>query len=156
MAHIHEKIDFTVSVQIVHDNKVLLHMHKKLHIWLPPGGHIELDEDPNEAALREAKEETGLDVELIGEVRSYDSPYNARELILPRFLNRHFYDKTHSHEHVDLCYFARPISDPSQARHEIEGGEIRWFTKEELERNEENIVPDVRAHALAALKELAS
>ena len=90
MAHIHEKIDFTVSICIVHENKVLLLMHKKLHIWLPPGGHIELDEDPNEAVLREAKEETGLDVRLVGEVHSYDHPYNARELIMPKFLNRHF------------------------------------------------------------------
>ncbi len=57
MAHIHEKIDFTASVYIVFKNKVLLHKHKKLGIWLQPGGHIELDEDPNEAALREAKEE---------------------------------------------------------------------------------------------------
>ena len=97
MAHIHEKIDFTVSVYVVHENKVLLHIHKVLGIWLPPGGHIELDEDPNEAAVREAKEETGLDIELIGEAHSYDSPYNARELIPPRFLNRHFFDESHTH-----------------------------------------------------------
>jgi 8-oxo-dGTP pyrophosphatase MutT (NUDIX family) len=156
MAHIHEKIDFTVSICIVHENKVLLHMHKKLHIWLVPGGHIELHEDPNEAALREAEEETGLNIRLVGEARSYDSPYNARELIMPRFLNRHFYDAARTHEHVDLCYFARPTSDVSKARPELEGGEVRWFTEEELEKNELDIVPDVRAHALAALKELAS
>ena len=154
--HVHEKIDFTTSVCIVHEDRVLLHMHKKLHIWLLPGGHVELDEDPNESALREAKEETGLEVELVGEARSYDSPYNARELILPKFLNRHFFDTTHTHEHVDLCYFARPLSDVSEARPEIEGADIRWFTREELEKNEFGIVPDVRAHALAALKELAS
>jgi 8-oxo-dGTP pyrophosphatase MutT (NUDIX family) len=156
MAHIHEKIDFTASVYIVHDNKVLLHMHKKLHIWLQPGGHIELDEDPNETAVREAKEETGLDVVLVGDVHSYDSPYNARELIPPKFLNRHFFDTTHTHEHVDLCYFARPLTDVSKAQPEVEGANIRWFTREEIEKNEFNIVPDVRAHALAALEELAS
>ena len=49
MAHIHEKIDFTTSVFIVRNGKVLLHKHKKLGIWLQPGGHIELDEDPNQA-----------------------------------------------------------------------------------------------------------
>jgi len=154
MAHIHEKIDFTVSVYVVHENKVLLHIHKVLGIWLPPGGHIELDEDPNEAAVREAKEETGLDIELIGEAHSYDSPYNARELIPPRFLNRHFFDESHTHEHVNLCYFARS-KNGADARHEVEGGEVRWFTREEIERNEEGIVPDVRVHALAALAELS-
>lgn len=154
MAHIHEKIDFTTSVYIVRDNKVLLHMHKKLNIWLPPGGHIELDEDPNEAAIREAKEETGLDVTLVGTTTAYDSPYSARELIVPKFLNRHYYDESHTHEHVDFSYFAR--TDGADARHEIEGGVVRWFTGAEIEGNEFDIVADVRAHSLAALKELAS
>jgi len=154
MAHIHEKIDFTTSVYIVFENKVLLHKHKKLGIWLAPGGHIELDEDPNQAALREAKEESGLDVELVGKGTIYDSPYSARDLILPRFLNRHFADATHTHEHVDLAYFGRTNS--GDARPEVEGGEIRWFTKEEVERNEFGLESDVRAHALAALKELSS
>jgi 8-oxo-dGTP pyrophosphatase MutT (NUDIX family) len=154
MAHIHEKIDFTVSICIVYKNKVLLHKHKVLGIWLPPGGHIELDEDPNQAALREAKEETGLDVELVGERVAYDTPYSARELIPPKFLNRHYYDDTHTHEHVDLAYFAKAKSDA--AEHEVAGGEIRWFTKEELESDGFDIVEDVRAHARAALSELGT
>src|SRR5678810_655292 len=67
VAHIHEKIDFTVAIFVVRDNKVLLIHHRQLDKWLPLGGHIELDEDPEAAALREAREESGLDVELIGE-----------------------------------------------------------------------------------------
>jgi 8-oxo-dGTP pyrophosphatase MutT (NUDIX family) len=153
MAHIHEKIDFTTSVYIVRDNTVLLHIHKKLGIWLPPGGHVELDEDPNEAAVREAKEETGLDVELVGEGRTYDTPYDGRDLIPPRFLNRHFYDESYAHEHIDLGFFARP-KNADEARHEIEGGSIRWFTKADLESAEYEVRPDVRFHALTALDEL--
>jgi len=155
MAHIHEKIDFTASIYIVHDNKVLLHKHKKLHIWLAPGGHVELDEDPNQAAIREAKEETGLDVELVGESREYeDSRFKARDIIPPRFMNRHFFDESHTHEHVDSTFFAR--SKSADAKAEYEGGEVRWFTKDELEKNDFGIVPDVCHHALTALKELAS
>lgn len=67
MAHIHEKIDFTVAIFIVQNAKVLLILHRKLNKWLPVGGHIELDEDPEVAALREAKEESGFEVELVGE-----------------------------------------------------------------------------------------
>lgn len=152
MGHIHEKIDFTVSIYIVRANKVLLHRHKVLGIWLSPGGHIELDEDPNEAALREAKEETGLDVRLVGDSREYHSHYKARDLISPEFLNRHLYSKTGNHEHVDLCFFAR--SGSGEASHEVEGGEIRWFSREELEKRGTEIVPDVRFHALAAIAEL--
>ena len=67
MAHIHELIDFTVAIFVVNDEKVLLIHHRKLNRWLPLGGHIELDEDPEQAALREAREESGFDVELLGE-----------------------------------------------------------------------------------------
>jgi hypothetical protein len=55
MPHIHEKIDFTVAIFVVHDGKVLIIHHRKLDKWLPLGGHIELDEEPEQAALREAK-----------------------------------------------------------------------------------------------------
>ena len=153
MAHIHEKIDFTASICIVYKDKVLLHRHKKLDIWLPPGGHVELDEDPNEAAIREAKEETGLDVELVGSQTSFDTPSSARDLIMPRFLNRHFFDETRTHEHVNMCFFARAKTHNAQPG---EGeGAVRWFTKAELESGEFDIIPDVLAHARAALDELA-
>ena len=59
MPHIHEKIDFTAEVFIVHHNRVLLRLHDKYNIWLSVGGHIELNEDPMEAAIREVKEEVG-------------------------------------------------------------------------------------------------
>ncbi|MEC9365812.1 MAG: NUDIX domain-containing protein, partial [Chloroflexota bacterium] len=39
---------------------IFLHRHPKIKLWLPPGGHVEADEDPVEAVLREIKEETGL------------------------------------------------------------------------------------------------
>ncbi|MFM2374525.1 MAG: hypothetical protein RLZZ234_520, partial [Candidatus Parcubacteria bacterium] len=50
MPHIHEKIDYTADVFIVHENKVLLRMHEKYHTLLAVGGHVELDEDPAAAA----------------------------------------------------------------------------------------------------------
>ena len=55
MAHIHEKIDFTVAIFVVYDSKVFLIHHRKLDKWLPLGGHIELDEGPEQTALREAR-----------------------------------------------------------------------------------------------------
>ncbi len=58
MPHIHELIDFTVAIFIVRERKVLLILHRKLNKWLPVGGHIELDEDPEIAALRGMTEMT--------------------------------------------------------------------------------------------------
>lgn len=51
---------FTVSVFIVYKDKVLLHLHKKVKKTLQLGGHIELNELPEEACIREAWEESGL------------------------------------------------------------------------------------------------
>ena len=105
MAHIHEKIDFTVAIFVVHQGKVLLIHHRKLDKWLPLGGHIELDEDPEIAALREAKEESGLDVELVGE-RPPTTEQGTRALVAPRFLDIHRI--TDTHEHIGMIYWARP------------------------------------------------
>src|SRR5438445_7485276 len=105
MAHIHEKIDFTVAIFVVQNSKVLLIHHRKLEKWLPLGGHIELDEDPEQAALREVKEESGLEVELLGD-RPPTTGAGTRALIAPRFLDIHRI--TDSHEHIGMIYWARP------------------------------------------------
>lgn len=129
MAHIHEKIDFTVAIFVVRDAKVLVIFHRKLGKWLPLGGHIELDEEPEIAALREAKEESGLDVELIGERPPTTEP-GTRALIAPRFLDIHRISETH--EHIGMIYFARPKSgDVSLAAEEHH--DIRWVSSDELE-----------------------
>ena len=141
MAHIHEKIDFTASVYVVFDNKVLLHKHAKTGRWLPPGGHIELDEDPNQAALREVKEEAGIEVELAGAAQSFDgSTQRERNLVPPRFMNRHYYDGKGGHEHVDLLFFGR--SKTSDILPEAENG-MRWVTKGEIERDEIETLPHI-------------
>src|SRR6185436_5266087 len=122
------------------DNKVLLHKHKKLGFWLPPGGHIELDEDPNEAAVREVKEESGLDVEIIGNPRAQDEPWSdkGRDLIPPKFLNRHYFDAAKTHEHIDFVYFARAKSGVVVP--ENPDGEIRWFTADEIKENSDGLL----------------
>ncbi|OGG73161.1 hypothetical protein A3A38_03485 [Candidatus Kaiserbacteria bacterium RIFCSPLOWO2_01_FULL_53_17] len=150
MAHIHEKIDFTASVFIVREGTVLLHLHKKLGKWLQPGGHVELEEDPNQAAIREAKEETGFDVELVGGPRLPGLKNESTDLIPPKFLNRHRFNEVH--EHIDLAYFARVVGGTVQPE---EGGQIRWFSKEEIELNEVGLHPVTQAYARAALEELA-
>ncbi len=148
MAHIHEKIDFTASVFIVHEGKVFLHLHKKLGKWLQPGGHIELDEGPLEAAIREVKEETGFDIELIGGSQLPELKNESSDILPPKFLNRHAFNETH--EHIDFTYFGKVVGGTLRPE---DGVETRWLTKEELE--EADIYPTTRAYALAALRELS-
>jgi len=129
MAHIHEKIDFTVAIFIVHAGKVLLIHHRKLDKWLPVGGHIELDEDPEQAALREAKEESGFDVALLGERPPTTEP-GTRALLAPRFLDIHRI--TDTHEHVGMIYWAR-LKNGSLTLASDEHHDIRWCSGQELE-----------------------
>lgn len=58
-------ICYTAGGMLLHDNKVLLVKHKKLGIWLNPGGHIDEGEAPHQAAEREFWEETGVRVRAV-------------------------------------------------------------------------------------------
>jgi 8-oxo-dGTP pyrophosphatase MutT (NUDIX family) len=60
MASSDERRAFSIAVYPRRDGKVLLIHHKRLGVWLPPGGECEPNETPLEAARRELREETGL------------------------------------------------------------------------------------------------
>ena len=55
----------TVASLLLMDDQVLLIQHKKLNLWLAPGGHVEPGELPFQAAEREFFEETGVKVKAI-------------------------------------------------------------------------------------------
>jgi len=152
MAHIHEKIDFTVAIFVVYDAKILLIHHRKLDKWLPLGGHIELDEDPEQAALREAREESGLDVELLGERAPTTEP-GTRALLTPRFLDIHRI--TDTHEHIGLIYWARPKSGAVQLANE-EHHDICWCSSEELESLQPPMSNAVKWYCRKAIEEVSS
>lgn len=160
MPHIHEKIDFVANVYIVNGNAVLLRLHDKYGAWWPPGGHIELDEEPGEAAIREAKEEVNLDVSLVSSSATMpeQAVYHAtdgRNLIVPFFMNRHRISE--SHEHISFEFFG--TSDTREISQTIEGEwseNIRWFTREDLYDPQYDISAGIRHYANAALDALAS
>lgn len=57
-----------------HDGRVLLVMHTYTGKWGLVGGTVEPDEDPAEAAVREAQEETGLHVSITGLLAVFGGP----------------------------------------------------------------------------------
>jgi 8-oxo-dGTP pyrophosphatase MutT (NUDIX family) len=150
MPHIHEKIDFTVAIFVVHENRILLIHHRKLDKWLPVGGHVELDEDPEQAALREAREESGFEVELIGE-RPPTTGAGTRALIAPRFLDIHRI--TDTHEHIGLIYWARPKQGELRLA-EAEHHDIRWCRGDELDALQPKMSDAVKWYCTQAIKEL--
>ncbi len=150
MAHIHEKIDFTVAIFIVHAGQVLLVHHRQLDKWLPVGGHIELDEEPETAALREAREESGLEVELLGE-RPPTSGNGTRALLAPRFLDIHRI--TDTHQHIGLIYWARPTGG-NLALAPAEHHDIRWCSRADLEALHPPMSDAVKWYCWKALEEV--
>jgi len=152
MPHLHEKIDFTVAIFVVSGERVLVIHHRNLGRWLPLGGHIELDEDPEQAAVREAREESGLEVELVGERPPTTGP-GTRALIAPRFLDIHRI--TDTHEHIGMIYFARPVGGELGLAEE-EHHDIRWCTREELDALVPPMSAAVKWYCRKALEELGS
>jgi 8-oxo-dGTP pyrophosphatase MutT (NUDIX family) len=150
MAHIHEQIDFTVAVFVVHAGRVLLAHHRRLDRWLPLGGHIKLDEDPEQAALREVREESGLDIELLGE-RPPTTGHGTRALIAPRFLDIHRI--TDTHEHIGLIYWARPRGGELTLA-DAEHHQIRWLAGDELDALQPAASEAVKWYARQALREV--
>ncbi|MFH1180946.1 MAG: NUDIX domain-containing protein [bacterium] len=151
MPHIHEKIDFVVAAWIIHNNRVLLVFHKGQQTWLPIGGHIELDEDPQEALYREVKEECGLEIEVVGQTKNPDYPSGiaAKLLLTPAFLDIHPINSIH--RHVALGYFAKAKSGAVHLA-KNEHDEIRWFALSELDEPRYNILPDIKFFAKEALR----
>jgi 8-oxo-dGTP diphosphatase len=152
MPHIHEKIDFTAEVFIVNGSRVFLRKHDKYKIWLSVGGHIELNEDPVQAVIREVKEETGLDIEIVGKVPQTGNEKDYKELIPPKFLNRHRINE--NHEHVSLVFFGKTKETEIVQNFEEKSDECRWFSMDELNDSSYGLRENVRFYAMKALEEL--
>jgi ADP-ribose pyrophosphatase YjhB (NUDIX family) len=122
--------DFTVAVFVVHDGRVLLHFHPKLGKWLPPGGHIEPGELPDDAATREVREESGLTVRLVGDRGlPADYPDQPVQLVVPAGIQLE--SIAPGHEHIDLVYFAVPVDAAGGTQREAENI-FQWLTPAEL------------------------
>lgn len=148
----HADRDFVASTYIVDDGRVLLLRHTKLGKWLQPGGHIEDGETPDEAAKREAEEETGIRVELVSAKHPPRDVGGTHDLPQPFRVNLH--PIREDHWHCDFGYLARPV-EKGEAAHGDEHDGMRWFTGEELETYDGDLpLPEsVREDALRALKE---
>ncbi len=119
---------FCASVFIINpeNKKILLIMHKKNQKWTQPGGHIEDNETPEECALREAYEETGIKVKLLGDRFPREDDF-IRPLGIQR--NRH----SDGNVHVDIIYAAVPVGTYTIVENSEEESAARWFSRDELD-----------------------
>jgi 8-oxo-dGTP pyrophosphatase MutT (NUDIX family) len=109
-------VHVTASGIVVGRRGTVLHRHKRLGIWMQPGGHIDDGETPATAARREAIEELGLAVEHPAEG--------------PRLIHLDVHEAALGHTHLDLRYLllggdADPAPPPG------ESPEARWYDWDE-------------------------
>lgn len=120
---------FTATGFAVQDGATLLHWHGKLGMWLPPGGHVEENEDPVQAVLREVKEETGIAVEVVptGDFE-YDHTYPVQIPPPLTILIEDIDDPVDGfHQHIDFIYVCRPTAPV-----DVLPDGWRWVAEEEL------------------------
>ncbi len=140
---------FTATAYILHDGKLLLHKHAKLGKWLPPGGHIEPNETPPEAARRETREETGLEIEFIEQENLKVSAPNAKSFERPFLCLLEEIPANGSqpaHQHMDMIYVARPLGTMNVSL------EFQWIALEKLEAMKDELFPDTLQMARLLLK----
>ena len=105
---------FTATGFVIHEGHVLLHWHQKVRAWLPPGGHIEANEDPIQAGLREIEEETGTQAEVVPTGPNFKLDYPTQ--VTPPFIImvEDIHDPVMGyHQHIDMIYFCRLAGSPN-------------------------------------------
>jgi ADP-ribose pyrophosphatase YjhB (NUDIX family) len=107
-----DPVHVTGSAIVVGGRGVLLVKHKSLGIWLQPGGHVDPGETPWDGALREAHEETGLDVAFAGGS--------------PQLVHVDVHPGGRGHTHLDLRYLVE-AGDRDPEPPEGESQEAGWF-----------------------------
>ncbi len=127
---------FTASALIKNnENKVLLVFHRKLGVWLYPGGHIDNNETPDEAVIREVKEETGLDVEIVGdiEISLNDKEADVSALHKPYVILCERISGKKEHYHIDMIYTCKIISEQKLKFNKSESKGIGFFGINDIE-----------------------
>lgn len=143
---------FVATAYVVFQKRTLLLLHRKLGLWLPPGGHIDEGELPEEAALREVAEETGLEVELVSPRRAPDPKApGVRYLHLPNHVQLE--DIPNHPQHIDLIYFCRAKSAKVRISPD-EHHAMRWYSSAELDAP--HIRDEVRDTARLAIQFVSS
>ena len=136
----------TATVYVVEGDAVALHEHDRIDRWLPPGGHLDRDELPHEAALREVEEELGIPVDLLAPVEEIQSE-TVEQLPRPQHLQLADVNVTEQgvgHQHIDMVYYAEaPHRDVDPAPGEQPAADWTWFTARELQDRADEIDADV-------------
>lgn len=146
------KICYTAAGQTFHEGKLLLVRHRKLNLWLAPGGHLDPGELPHLGAEREVFEETGVKVmafdpnQLLASTTSTYIPSpiisNVHWVCEENYQRRHRDGDTYQRDaqwqkgceqHLGFVYLMRVIGSTAVAINERESTDIGWFAENEID-----------------------
>lgn len=133
----------TVSGWVMHNGKVLLVKHKMLGFWLAPGGHVDENELPHQAAEREVLEETGIKARTISAFPIFESPTESENMPLPFLYNLHWINKPGERkarsngevceQHYIFSFFMEPVGTVGALDDSDDGVDaVKWFSREEI------------------------
>ncbi len=143
---------FTATGYVVNATRtrMLLVRHRKLGLWLPPGGHLEANEVPHEAAVREVLEETGVHARPVplNPVLSSTGP-GVSELPRPWVMLEQHIPATArepEHTHLDLCYLLEADDPVASLAQDAEVSAAQWWDRTAIDR-EADVADAVRSFA---------
>jgi len=147
---------FTASAFVVSGDRALLVNSRKLGVWIYPGGHVEPNETPDEACLREVYEETGVRCRIVSPAdESLGEPGVVAVLHQPWMIlcERIPAGSDPEHCHIDLAYVCEPLPGEGDCLHEDarETQGIGWFTLDEMSNLK--LFPDFRRQVTKLLTE---
>jgi 8-oxo-dGTP diphosphatase len=111
-------VAYFLLLDLVH-KKVLLVDHKKAGLWLPAGGHVELDEHPEETVKREVFEELSIHADFL--------LHNPFFLTVTKTVGQ-----TAGHTDVSLWYLLKGYANQAYRFDEEEFSQIRWFSPSDV------------------------
>lgn len=129
---------YCASAFTIENNKVLLMYNKKLNKWLQPGGHIEGFELPNETAIRETLEETGINIEIV--LTGSKTSKIPIPIYIENYINK-------VGDMIDFQYCAKRISGNLNNN---ESNEVGFFSMEELD--EMNVDQEIKVKVKELIK----
>ena len=124
------KINHFTATGIVFNSakQILMIYHNKLQVWLPPGGHIEENELPDDAVIREIFEETGIKAEIISNKQELTiNDDNCKGLKRPFTVLLENIECDWSHNHIDMIYICTAINEELNIQ-KTEVSDIGWFS----------------------------
>ena len=166
------KICLTAAGILIHDGRMLLVKHKKLGIWLAPGGHVEAEEMPHQAAEREFWEEAGVKVRAVNIIPKGNST-ESEYIPNPLMSNLHWISQENykarlesatpaqrvstakwsrgCEQHLVLVYLMEPIKKGkiTFTQNTEESDDIAWFTLAEIQALHDT-TDDIKAEAAYA------